>query len=89
MAIGKQHEPREPTMMRTKLNLTRRQRSYEDKMPVCGRRMRILVVEDDKKTASFVTRGLIEAGFAVDHVEDGENGLEQALSGTYDAIIMD
>jgi DNA-binding response OmpR family regulator len=51
--------------------------------------MRILVVEDDKKTASFVTRGLKEAGFAVDHVEDGENGLEHALSGTYDAIIMD
>jgi DNA-binding response OmpR family regulator len=51
--------------------------------------MRILVVEDDKKTASFVSRGLKEAGFAVDHVEDGENGLEHALSGTYDAIIMD
>jgi heavy metal response regulator len=56
---------------------------------MCGKRMRILVVEDDKKTASFVTRGLREAGFAVDHVEDGRDGLEQALSGTYDAIIMD
>jgi heavy metal response regulator len=54
-----------------------------------GRRMRILVVEDDRKTASFVTRGLKEAGFAVDHVEDGENGLDRALSGSYDAIIMD
>ncbi len=56
---------------------------------MCGKRMRVLVVEDDKKTASFVTRGLREAGFAVDHVEDGKDGLEQALSGTYDAIIMD
>ena len=51
--------------------------------------MRILIVEDDKKIASFVTRGLKEAGFAVDHAEDGKNGLELALSGTYDAIIMD
>ncbi len=51
--------------------------------------MRILVVEDDKKIASFVARGLKEAGFAVDHAEDGEAGLEMALCGTYDAIVMD
>jgi two-component system, OmpR family, response regulator len=51
--------------------------------------MRILIVEDDKKIASFVTRGLKEAGFAVDHAEDGRNGLDLALSGTYDAIVMD
>lgn len=51
--------------------------------------MRILVVEDDKKIASFVARGLKEAGFAVDNAEDGEAGLEMALCGTYDAIVMD
>ena len=51
--------------------------------------MRILVVEDDKKIASFVMRGMKEAGFAVDHAEDGEVGLHLALSQSYDAAIMD
>ena len=51
--------------------------------------MRILVVEDDKKIASFVIRGFKEAGFAVDHAEDGDNGLALAVSGIHDAIIMD
>jgi heavy metal response regulator len=51
--------------------------------------MRILIVEDDKKIAAFVIRGLQEAGFAVDHAEDGDTGLAHAFSGTYDAIIMD
>ena len=51
--------------------------------------MRILIVEDDKKIASFVMRGMKEAGFAVDHAEDGELGLHLALSQSYDAAIMD
>ncbi|MEX0805670.1 MAG: response regulator [Candidatus Binatia bacterium] len=51
--------------------------------------MRILVVEDDKKIGSFVTRGLKEAGFVVDRAEDGASGLDLALAATYDAIIMD
>ena len=51
--------------------------------------MRILVVEDDKKIGSFVTRGLKEAGFVVDRAEDGESGLDLALAAAYDAIIMD
>jgi DNA-binding response OmpR family regulator len=51
--------------------------------------MLILVVEDDNKLASFLARGLKEAGFAVELAEDGETGLRQALSGTYDAIILD
>jgi len=37
--------------------------------------MRVLVVEDDQKIASFVVRGLKQAGFAVDHSPDGEGGL--------------
>ncbi|HDY71165.1 MAG TPA: response regulator transcription factor, partial [Nitrospirae bacterium] len=36
--------------------------------------MRILVVEDDVKIASFVVKGLREAGFAVDHAANGEDG---------------
>lgn len=51
--------------------------------------MRILVVEDDKKIASLVVRGMEQAGFAVDHVEDGEDALHLALSEPYDAAIID
>jgi two-component system, OmpR family, response regulator len=51
--------------------------------------MRILVVEDDKKIASFVVKGMEEAGFAVDHAEDGENALQLVVSLSYDAAIID
>jgi two-component system OmpR family response regulator len=51
--------------------------------------MRILVVEDDKKIASFVVKGLTQAGFAVDHAADGETGLKRALAIGYDAAIVD
>ncbi len=51
--------------------------------------MRILVVEDDKKIASFVTKGLREAGYAVDLAGDGPDGLHLGLSEVYDAAIVD
>ena len=51
--------------------------------------MRILVVEDDKKIASFVTRGLKEAGYVVAHAENGEEALRSALVHTYDAAVID
>jgi two-component system OmpR family response regulator len=51
--------------------------------------MRILVVEDDKDVAGFVVRGLKEAGFVVDHADNGRDGLFLAASETYDAIILD
>ena len=51
--------------------------------------MRILVVEDDKKIASLVVKGMEQAGFAVDHAEDGEDALHLALSEPYDAAIVD
>ncbi len=51
--------------------------------------MRVLLVEDDKRTAGFIARGLREEGFAVDHVIDGEDGLHRALSEPYDAAILD
>ena len=51
--------------------------------------MRILVVEDDKKIASFVKKGLEAAGFTVDHALDGEEGLHLALTESYDAAIVD
>ena len=51
--------------------------------------MRILVVEDEKKVASFIRRGLEEEGYAVDAAEDGETGLAMALDGVHDLILLD
>jgi two-component system OmpR family response regulator len=42
--------------------------------------MRLLLVEDDAKTAAFILKGLKESGYAVDHVSEGETGLHMALS---------
>jgi two-component system OmpR family response regulator len=51
--------------------------------------MRILVVEDDKKIASFVVNGLKQSGFAVDHAPDGEDALFRAQTIPYDAAVVD
>ena len=51
--------------------------------------MRVLVIEDDKAVADFVRTGLIELGHTVDAVHDGRDGLFQASSESYDAIIVD
>ena len=51
--------------------------------------MRVLVVEDDKKIASFVMNGLRQAGFAVDHAGDGEEGVHLAMHESYDAAVID
>lgn len=51
--------------------------------------MRILVVEDDEKIASFVVKGLKQSGFAVDRCADGEEGLIYAQSTSYDSAIID
>jgi len=51
--------------------------------------MRVLVVEDDQKIAAFVVKGLKQAGFAVDHAADGEDGLYLATSEPYDVAVID
>lgn len=51
--------------------------------------MRILLVEDDLKIASFIVKGLKAAGFAVDHATDGEDGLHMAMTEPYDTAIID
>ncbi|MEW6733208.1 MAG: response regulator transcription factor [Acidobacteriota bacterium] len=51
--------------------------------------MRILIVEDDQKTASFITKGLQQAGFAVDQAANGEEGLHLVLTEPYDAAVID
>lgn len=51
--------------------------------------MRILLVEDEKKIASFIARGLTEQHYAVDVAHDGEEGLYLAEINPYDLIILD
>ena len=51
--------------------------------------MRILLVEDDAKIASFIAKGLKAAGYAVDHAGDGEKGLQMVLTEPYDTAIID
>lgn len=51
--------------------------------------MRILVIEDEKKTAAFLAKGLREAGFEADTAEDGEKGLELARAEPHDLLIVD
>jgi two-component system copper resistance phosphate regulon response regulator CusR len=51
--------------------------------------MRVLVVEDDVKTAGFLHKGLAESGYVVDVAYDGEDGLEMALNDDPDLIILD
>lgn len=51
--------------------------------------MRILVIEDEKKIADFIKRGLKEEGYAVDVASDGENGLFLAKTNDYDIVLLD
>jgi len=51
--------------------------------------MRILLIEDDVKIASFIIKGFKAQGYAVDHAADGEEGLHLAVTEPYDAAIVD
>jgi len=51
--------------------------------------MRILVVEDEKKTASFIRKALQAEGFAVDVCHDGEAGLAAAAATPFDVLVLD
>ncbi len=51
--------------------------------------MKVLLVEDDFKIASFVTKGLREAGFVVDSAEDGEQAFQLAKEFNYDVAVID
>jgi two-component system copper resistance phosphate regulon response regulator CusR len=51
--------------------------------------MRILIIEDEKKAAAFLRKGLTESGFVADVAETGEEGLFRALTLEYDLVILD
>lgn len=51
--------------------------------------MHILVIEDEKKVASFIQRGLEAEHYSVDVADDGEAGLSQLFDGNYDLLILD
>lgn len=51
--------------------------------------MRILIIEDDNDVASFIQRGLEQAGYVVDRAETGRDGLFLATTESYDALIID
>ena len=51
--------------------------------------MKILIVEDEPKTAAFLRKGLEENGFVVDLAENGEDGTHLALTASYDLVILD
>jgi|SRR3954462_6564815 two-component system copper resistance phosphate regulon response regulator CusR len=51
--------------------------------------MRVLVVEDDKKTAAFIAKGLLEAGFEVETASDGDEALNRASAAPFDIAIVD
>ncbi|WP_413760026.1 response regulator transcription factor [Streptomyces sp. MMBL 11-3] len=51
--------------------------------------MRILVVEDDRRLAELLCRGLVGEGYAVDTAHDGSRGLELALANAYDVLVLD
>jgi two-component system copper resistance phosphate regulon response regulator CusR len=51
--------------------------------------MRILIVEDEEKTARYLQKGLGESGFVVEVARDGQQGLERALERDYDLLILD
>jgi two-component system OmpR family response regulator len=51
--------------------------------------VRVLIVEDDREVASFIRKGLVEAGHNVDHAENGKDGLFLATTEGYDVLIVD
>jgi len=51
--------------------------------------LRVLVAEDDERTADYLVRGLTESGHIADRVADGEAALAMALEGIYEALVLD
>ena len=54
-----------------------------------GNDVRVLVVEDDVEAAAYIVKGLRESGHVVDHAADGDDGLNLAMSGQFDVLVID
>lgn len=51
--------------------------------------MKLLLIEDEKKTSAYISKGLSESGFVVDTADNGEDGFHLAMTGDYGLIILD
>lgn len=51
--------------------------------------MKLLLIEDDQRTADYICRGLRERGYVTEHADNGRDGLLLAASGKYDALVID
>ncbi len=51
--------------------------------------LKILIIEDDPEGASYLVKGLNELGHTADHAADGQTGLQMALDGNYDILVVD
>lgn len=60
-----------------------------EKKITCRPSMNLLLIEDDPTIATFVAKGMKEAGFVVEHAGDGPSGLQMALGSRYDVAVVD
>lgn len=51
--------------------------------------MHILLIEDDGDAAAYLSKGLVESGYSVDHADNGDDGLHMALTSDYDVLVVD
>lgn len=51
--------------------------------------MHILLIEDDGDAAAYLSKGLVESGYSVDHADNGDDGLHMALTAEYDVLVVD
>jgi len=51
--------------------------------------MKLLIIEDEAKTAAYLRKGLAESGFVVDVATTGTDGLDYAWTGEYELIVLD
>ena len=51
--------------------------------------MHVLLIEDDGNAAAYLSKGLVESGYSVDHADNGDDGLHMALTSNYDVLVVD
>lgn len=61
----------------------------QQSLQTVGEDVRVLVVEDDVEAAAYIVKGLRESGHVVDHAADGDDGLNLAMSGQFDVLVID